>query len=116
MTTELFLGFSDVAGVFDNTAVRINTEGPDPDVDDDLFIRGWEPFLWHVVAREGYKPFTAWRSANGDGLDVALDRPRKRQIEPSDAGNCKIAAIKLPAGLLQGKRIVPAVFLLIRTS
>ena len=60
-----------------------------------------------IVAREASKPLPSGCSANGDGLNVPLDRTGETQLETPYITNIEVFTIKPPARLFECKTIIP---------
>jgi len=100
------LGLSQVCGVLHSAAVGVDTEGLNAHINADLSGGVWEFPCRYVVTGKGNKPLPGGTPPNGDGLDVALDIPGQKHLEPTDVLHVQVSAFKSPSSLFQCEGVV----------
>jgi len=101
------MGFVKMAGVSYLNPIGGSEERFKPNINSYLFASFGQWFFGDIIARKAGIPFAGRGFSDSDGLNVALNRPGEPEFEGSKVSDGEILALKPPAGLLQGKGIIP---------
>ena len=88
-------------------AFRSGEEGLTPYINADTPASWRQWLLKHVVTRETDIPFASRSSADGDGLNIPLNRAGQPEFKSAYIPNGQILAVKFPTCLFEGETGIP---------